>query len=510
MTDAMQPAARAEPDAFLPSLGAELEMAVIDRTGASACVGDGYFLALAALRRAHGPVALTRQGGAIIGLSSGIGVNGIDNGFNLLETAHAPVPPATDGLSVLARRMAADLDDVLAALATQGLTLTALAQHPTAGIAPGDYARRVAPKSIYRYLNDQRGWHHAVGIDAKAQNGPTTEVSPDHAIAALNLLLTASPVFIALFANSPFEGGAPTGLMDTRMTLWPRMVAGSRVAADRARCGLPPRLFRSIGDYWAWTFGPGSVAQAMPLASGDYKGDSDLWVVGDGRLSVPQLFRQPGVPARRLGDGRPGRLVPTAAHFAYLQWSNFLDFRLRFVFADPPPERQEIAAAFDEPGLFDGLFASRLSNLYIENRCAGATFPDAALRASAGDDLAGGAMIAPAALQAGLVSAARRDQAAFLARWPLSRIRLLREHAIRHALGRPGARSPDAGSAAALQALCDEVLDLSEHHLLPAGRPALRYARWVRQTGLTGAYRALAATAGCQDLNDLSLRLKVG
>ena len=77
----------------LPSLGAELEMVVIDEaTGASACVGPGYFTALEAIRRPHADTRRERIGDTTGALYSDIGVNGIDNGFNLLETAHAPGP----------------------------------------------------------------------------------------------------------------------------------------------------------------------------------------------------------------------------------------------------------------------------------------------------------------------------------------------------------------------------------------------------------------------------------
>lgn len=508
MTGARAPADRAAAG-ILPSLGAEIEMPVMDRSGASACVGSRYFAALARRRQGLGPVAEIRQAGVTVGLNSALGINGIDNGFNLLETAHLTIPPAADGLDDLARRMAQDLADVGAALYEEGLSVCSLAQHPTAGIDPADYARRVAPKAVYRDLVAGRGWSHRVGIDAKAQNGPTTGIAPADAIAALNLLLIASPVFIALFANSPFEGGAETGLMETRMTLWPRMVATGQVSADRDLCGLPPRLFESIGDYWRWTFGPGTVAQALPQVSGDYKGDPDLWVAGDGTMSVPDIFAQAELPARRVTDGQPGRIVPTAAHFAYLQWSNFLDIRLRFAFADPAPEREEIAAAFAEPALFDRIFATRLANLYLENRCAGACFPDRPLSDLAGEAVAQAAMIAPSALQAGLVMAARADLTAFLARWPLAHVARLRDHAIRHALGRPAGQSGDPEAGRLLHALCDEVLDLAARHLPEASRGHLAYAQWVRRTGMGGAHRALAAAQSERDLDALARSRRV-
>jgi len=482
--------------AKLPRIGAEVEMPLMAEDGRSACAGPGYFARLA---EACPDGTRLSQGGVCVGVAHGGGVNGIDNGFNLLETAHAPVDPAEDGLTELETRMQRDLAMVARALAPDGLYLCTLAQHPTAGISAESYAARVAPKTIYRYLSAHRGWDHAVGIDAKAQNGPTTEVRADHAIAALNLLLTAAPAFIALFANSPFEGGRESGLMETRMTLWPRMVAHSRVAADRERCGLPPRLFDGFGDYWLWTFAPGTVMQAVPLGIGSYKGDGALCVAGNGALCAAQFFDHPQVGAQDL-TGAEVTLHPAAAHFEYLQWSNFLDFRLRFAFAAEPPSRAEIAMAFARPDRFEGMFHTQLGNLYLENRCAGASFTDRDLIAQAGRDIASGAIIGPSAVQAGLVMTAGSAEAkAFIARWPMETVRMLRAHAIRAGLGHPAG---EAGQG--LQRLCTEVLELASHALPKGQRSALRYPQFVLETGLNGASRALSAARDFPNLDALA------
>jgi hypothetical protein len=490
----------------LPRLGAEIEMPVMSETGASACVGPAYFERLADGYANSTPLRLADR---LVGIAHSAGINSIDNGFNLLETAHAPIDPAENGLTLLEDRLRTDAAQVAAALAADGLFICTLAQHPTAGIDPASYAARVAPKSIYRYLTGHRGWNHAVGIDAKAQNGPTTEVPPDQAIATLNLLLTAAPAFIAIFANSPFEAARRSGLMETRMTLWPRMVAASRASADRARCGLPPRVFTGFADYWHWTFAPGTVLQALPVGADSYKGDGALCVAGDGRLGAAQFFQQAEVPAKDL-NGKAVTLHPGAHHFDYLQWSNFLDFRLRFSFATPPPSRLEIAEAFTRPAQFEALFHNRIGNLYIENRCAGATFADMDLHAHAGADVAAGAMIGPSALQAGLTMAVGTPEAAALIkRWPMNRIRVLRAHAITAALGAPGKPDPAPEVSAALHALCAEVLDLALWNLPEGERATLRYPRFVLETGLTGAARALLAEPGFSTLDALAFSRRI-
>lgn len=471
----------------LPSLGAELEMVVIDGAGASGLIDDRYFLALQQLRGGSAKARAETMKGRIVALLSAIGVNGIDNGFNLLETAHARIPAGAGGLDRLDACMRTDLGQVLEALDVQGLHLTSLAQHPTAGTGPDQYARAVAPKSVYDYLNRIRGWTHSAGIDAKAQNGPTTGVDLDNCIPALNLLLAASPAFIALFANSPFEAGRRSGLMETRMTLWPRVVGSSRFPADRERVGLPPRWFDSLGDYFAWTFAPGTVMQAIPAASGSYKGRTSLFVAGDGRLNAGDFFRGEAVPGRDVQSGELQQIVPGAAHFEFLQWSNFLDFRIRFALGHPGPSQGELAAAFADPALFARLFRDHAANLYLENRCAGATFADADLAERAPLPAQASCMIAPSAMQAGLVVAARAHGDGFCHRWPVQRVASLRELAIRDAL---------SGKDPELRDLCAEVLELARSHLPETDHRHLAYAEWVLDTGLTGAQRALDHRAG--------------
>jgi len=469
----------------LPSLGAEIEMPVIDQTGATGLVDERYF---AALRVLHGAGARAETlHGRTHAIVTPLAVSGIDNGWNLLETAHAPVQAGEGALSLLAQRMRDDIVYVGQALAVQDLRLTSLAQHPTAGSGAELYRRAVAPKPIYHYLTSRRGWSHAAGIDAKAQNGPTTGTTPDDAVTTLNLLLATAPAFIALFANSPFENGQRSGLMETRMTLWSRMVSSSRFQADCARVGLPPRWFTSLGEYFAWTFAPGTVMHAVPAGGGGYKGNTTLFEPGDGQMSAIPFLAGGPVQARSVQTGAQATLTPGAGHFEFLQWSNFLDFRLRFAFCAAAPHAAELSAALCEPARFLPLFRDHFSNLYIENRCTGATFADPDLVERAPRGAQASCMIAPLALQAGLTKAASVHGADFCARWSVAQVARLREQAIRHAL------SPvkSGTEAAGLQAFCAEVLDLAGSYLSGADTEHLRYAEWVLETGLTGAQRAI-------------------
>lgn len=475
----------ADPARCYPTLGIELEMAVIDRAGRSACVDGHYFDELAALKRMVGPVSTQYGDGRAVGVTTADGVNGIDNAFNLLESALAPETAGPETLRNLSDRMNRDLASVLKALQESGdLTVTSLAQHPTVGIGEEWYQKARAPKSIYRYLVEQRGWTHAIGVDAKAQNGPTTGLTADTAVDALNMLLAASPAFIALFANSPFESGRRAATKETRMTLWPRMVATSRVAADRDRVGLPPRPFNSIGDYVQWMFAEGTVMQAIPAHNGGYKDNGALYVAGSDRLTVGRFFGGGPWPASPVGGGAEIMITPRPGHFTFLQWSNFLDFRLRFNFEPDRPTTESLRRAFQTPDAFNEIFASWANNLYVENRCAGATFVDDDLSEQAPGDVAASAMVSVAALQAGLVAAAPASCRLFLEKWPWQTIRELREAAIRDALS--------GDQAAILRRFVADVLRIAGDHVPTRDQWALAYPNWVLDTGLTGADRAIA------------------
>ena len=195
------------------TLGLEMEMAVAHRaTGASHAVA-GYFDALAGIKAARGEAPeLVRIGARAVGVSVAAGESGLDNGFNLLETAFAPVSDAEGGLNELARRVSRELHDASTALAFEDAVVLNASEHPQCTLDPTWYASVHVPRPIYRELVGHREWLHRVGIDAKAQNSPCTSVDVSQAARALNVVLALAPAGIAIFANSPLEGGRATGL----------------------------------------------------------------------------------------------------------------------------------------------------------------------------------------------------------------------------------------------------------------------------------------------------------
>lgn len=472
----------------LTSLGVELEMVVADRErGDSHCVGP-FFGRLRAIKAARGAEASLEVAydGRDYAVCSERGCTSLDNAFNNLECALGPVgrDGRPDGLARLDGWIRAELAEVGEALAAEGATVLNFSQHPALAIDETLYRRIRAPKPIYDYWVMHRGWDHKVGIDAKAQNGPTTGVGVGDAVFALNAVLAASPAFIALFANSPFENGEVTGLCESRLRIWPRMFRQARFAGDDRLHRAPSRPFADLRDYFDWMFGEGTAMQLVPcLRDRDYKGLTETaWV--QGHPSLLTFLRGRAWPATHLGHGGPVVVEPSLAHLAFQQFAHFLDARIRFGFAREP-ELDAFFAAWERPAGLEELFESTLDFCYIEGRSPGANFADREILELAGEAVASSITISPSALQAGLL----RNPAAlrpWLARFPWEALPALREAAVRDGLrGEVGPWS--------VRALCDEVVTMAAGGLSGPEQAMLAYPLHVLRSGRNGADRALQA-----------------
>jgi hypothetical protein len=339
-----------------------------------------------------------------------------------------------------------------------------------------------APKPIYDYWRDVRGWRHEIGMDAKAQNGPTTGVDAEDAVEALNLALLAAPALIALFANSPFEAGEETGCKENRLRIWTRMFADPAFAGDRAIHRPPVRPFEDLAHYLRWMFDGNRAMQALPLGANSYKGFGDLARMDDD----PSLFtflRAKTWTGRRLCDEAEVEVTPDLRHLESLQFSQFMDARIRFSLATVPSVDEFFEALEDRT--VETLFAGHCQSLYIEGRAAGANFPDAQLCDLDDPLVSASVAMAPSAIQKGLQcnpGCLRR----LSRRLPWEDLASARDEAIRHGLeGRAGPMSL-AGFARA-------VVDEAEAGLLPSERWMLAYPLHVLETGRNGADRAIAA-----------------
>jgi len=186
-------------------------MAVAGRTdGASHAVGP-FFANLHAVKRVRRESARIKvaHDGRDIAVTSALGCTSLDNAFNNVESSIGPV--GAGGLKALDAWIRAELEAVQTALAAEDAMVLNFSEHPALAITEEIYRRIRAPKAIYDYWVKYRRWDHKVGIDAKAQNSPCTGVVVGDAVLALNIVLAASPAFIALFANSPFENGQYAG-----------------------------------------------------------------------------------------------------------------------------------------------------------------------------------------------------------------------------------------------------------------------------------------------------------
>ncbi|MFC3221311.1 glutamate-cysteine ligase family protein [Tianweitania populi] len=469
-----------------PTLGAEIEMPVARLDDGSTYDARSFFPAFLNHRLARGDrVTALNAGDQMIGVEGDLVITSVDNGFNNLESAIGVVGGPGSGtfsLNRLASLIHRELTDVCDVLGELGAGVVNFSEHPACPVTEQVYREMRAPKPIYGYWREGRGWRHEQGIDAKAQNGPTTGVTAADAVAALNLVLLTAPALIALYANSPFENGELTGLKENRLTIWPRMFAEPVFPGDRTFHQVPDQPFRSLRDYFQWMFGAGTAMQVLPLPGNSYKGFGGLARV-EGDPDFLTFLR--GGPARAfdIETNAPLELVPSVDHLDKLQFSQFLDGRIRFAFAELPTV-DSFFEAFAKDALED-LFASSCSGLYIEGRACGATFPDPELCGLSNPLVAASAAVSPSALQKGLQlnPDAYRRLSRFM---PWRDIRMMREEAIRHGLG-------GTLNGLTLKRFSEAVLDEAEAGLAPAERWMLAYPRHVLATGQNGADRALAA-----------------
>ncbi|MGB3289880.1 MAG: glutamate-cysteine ligase family protein, partial [Burkholderiaceae bacterium] len=463
------------PPLYRPRLGMEIEMVVAHaRTGASLPV-DAYFSALRGIKREKGVASRDiMQGGRCIGLHTDAAECGLDNGFNLLETALAPVDDdGPQGLNRLAALAHQELADTLRALEADGACILNASEHPDCPRDAHWYAKVCVPRPIYRELIGHRGWHHWEGIDAKAQNGANTSVPVERAILALNVAIALAPASLALFANSPLESGRETGFKENRMTIWPRVFGPARFPGDALLCRYPARPFRDLGDFFHWMFGAGTVTRGLPLEpSYDYK--SVPTVLLDGDPCLADFLHAPSWRGRRGDDGSAVELVPDARHFEYSQIGQFLDARLRYRLDTLPP-LGELLEAWRREGGLESLFAACGAQTYIEARAPGAGFADECLLREAGEAPARSLLAAPTALQKGLL--ANLDEAwRLVSEWGWQALGALREPAMR--VGQDDAR---------VKALCAQVLSVARAGLSPSDGHWLAYPDYVLASGRCGA-----------------------
>lgn len=463
-------------------IGLEIEMVTACTRGFSLPVRK-YFAALGAIKSRRGiqhkPIF---AGGRTIGISTATATCGLDNGFNLLETALAPCPASQAGWDLLAARAHQELADSITALESDGGLILNCSQHPACARDQAWYKKTCVPRPIYRELVDHRGWHHWEGIDAKAQNGANTSVKVHDAIPALNAAMAMAPVSIALFGNSPFESGQVTGLKETRMTLWERMFGPARFQGDLALSVWPENPFRNMQHFFTWMHGPGTVSRGLPIAhSSDYKDTATVLL--DGNPCLLEFLQADSWSGLGTETRQKHCLTPDAHHFEYAQIGQFLDARLRFQWRTQP-ELGSLLRAWHKPDGLELLFEDCQASTYIEGRTAGAGFADMVVLREGGPDIARSMLLSPIALQAGLLNRLAETRRLWQ-RWGWQRLAGLRKNAIAKGL-----------EDAQVRKLCQEALEIAADGMPGQQGHWLDYARFVLQTGRSNADRLLETWNG--------------
>lgn len=473
----------------MPSLGLEMEMPVINRTTGELHLVEDYFRTLSNIKQQRGEEpSLEKQGGRHVAVVTREISSSVDNSFNNLESSIGPIAEFEDNLHFLNRTIHKELHDVSSALAFEGAAVINFSQHPDTPIDEMYYCAARSPKPIYDYWVGYRKWNHKAGIDAKAHNGPTTGTTFSDAIRGLNILLALSPAFIALYGNSPFVAGVANGIKENRQNLWQNMFATSRFPSDRKLCSMPPEPFRDLRHYFEWMFGAGTNMQAiLAKERGCYKKGRNLFIV-DGDPSVFEFLKghrwRAVSGANGMEKAKIEEVEPTMDHFCYLQFSHFLDARIRYQMSGKPAPVEIFLEAMSENKCLEELFDSWASNVYIEGRAAGANFPDVELVSLAEEDISRSVVISPSALQLGLI---KNGQKAWklVKRTGWGNLMGLREQAIIHGLhGEYGGIS--------VSSFCRQVMDVAGPELAGCEQWMLAYPNHVLNTMQNGADRALA------------------
>lgn len=473
----------------IPTYGLELEKVFTGLDGTPHCVGDAYFIGLQARAQNRGEQAsLKDTNHVLVGVENERGVESLDNSFFLGESSTRPVTAKEGGLNVLSLLVKSQIDDVAGVLADEGAGLLNMANHPLISLSAKNYKRHVVPKPVYDYMRNVRMWDHKVGINAKAQNSPSTGVTTEIASEALNGIIGMGGVFVGLFGNSPFEQAAKTPYKESRLMMWSDMFKHATFGSDLALSRMPAKPFTGLAHYFNWMFGKDTAMYFLVNARDDHlpnneKGDVKFTrILGDPPML--EFMKGRSWVGTDTESGEEYTVSPSIGHFAMNQFTHFSAARIRYglkddVDVDPGLVAATIASG-DKPT--ESLFHDICDFFYIEGRDPGANLPDAYLRGM-GDVIAESVVMSPSALQAGLIA----NLDATTRYWHSlgwDTLRGLRDAAIKDGLqGRYNGHKVREVAAKAIS-IASEGLDPSEQWML-------EYPQFVLESGENGAERAI-------------------
>ncbi len=477
--------------------GAELEKTIVSKKdGSSHHVTDVFFNELSkqashrhTFDHLHNLKDKKGKTVAVGVVSQDLGEQGLDNGFNLLETA---LPPF-ETLQELHKAIQLDISTTQKALQAEDAFAINLSIHPLAPRDMKTYKKFVVPKGVYDFLW-QRGWDHSAGIDARAQNSPSTQVAVSQAADALTVIIGASAANIALFANSPFEEGKISQYKENRLMMWERMMSGSTVAGDRRLIRFPDKPFQNLAQYFQWMFGGDSgIYFVMPSQSAvGYKNAKDDIMIVDGNPPVLDYLDGKTWKARNLSEIITGTAIkayevsPEIAHMEVLQFAQFeAGGRIRYSLKKDGFPVAEFVAACKETSQMkvEEIFEAHAHFMYIEGRAPGSNLPDRELYA-AGKEIALSVATSPSALQAGLIRNLDKTKK-YIEHFPWGQLSKLRDVAIEQGLD-------GVVEDLSVYTFTQRILDLAAEGLSTEEQTFLAYPQWVLQQKQNGADRALA------------------
>jgi gamma-glutamylcysteine synthetase len=474
------------------SYGSEIEKVFSDSSGMPHAVDNEYFKALANIsteRDGVEPEIEKTDSGTILGVKNAIGKESLDNSFLLGESSvWPPVLQQDGGLNYLHTVLKQQLKDVVEVLAPRDAHVLNMSNHPLTEITDENYYKHVAPKPVYGYMRNVRGWNHAAGINAKAQNSPSVGVSAEDAIDALNSSLALAPALIAMYGNSPFEQGQVASQKESRLGLWDTTFANNRFSGDLRTSRMPERPFSDFRDYFKWMFAEDTgmyflVTDKDGTPLGSEKGQDATFISVDGHPTLLNYMRGEVWSATDLTGERSLTVVPDMGHFALHQFTHFADARIRYGLEDTMS-----VAAFNEAMLgsdreVDELFAEHGSFFYIEQREPGANFPDRDIN-MLGGEIADSVVISPAAICAGFIRNMHATKK-LINRYGWDTLRGLRAEAVTHGLN-------GEYNDIKVKDLCYDTLEVAAQGLDQNEQWMLAYPEHVLRTGQSGADCALA------------------
>jgi glutamate--cysteine ligase len=204
------------------------------------------------------------------------------------------------------------------------------------GVQPFTPLEKIAwvPKARYRVMGPYMARTGDMGQRMMKQSA-SLQVNLDYSdeadcMAKLRIALALSPLFYALFANSPLMDGHPTGFLSTRGEIWSR--------TDPDRTGLLPQIFRPDAGYATYV----EYALDVPM----------YFVLRDGQFIDLTAGRFPF--RRYLEEGFEGHRATLADWDLHLS-TLFPEVRLRpqieIRSADALPPRMTLAVAALSKGL---------------------------------------------------------------------------------------------------------------------------------------------------------------